>query len=119
MPIRSDNRPEFITRAVVRGWIVAVGAWTAYIEPGSPWESGYCESFNARLRDERFNDEIFYSLAEAKVVIEGWQRHYNMERPHSSLGYRPPAPEVTQWPASPSGSAPPTIPAIATKPSMH
>ncbi|KKN70010.1 hypothetical protein LCGC14_0435550, partial [marine sediment metagenome] len=97
--IRSDNGPEFIARAV-REWIVAVGAKTAFIEPGSPWENGYCESFNARLRDELLNGEIFYSLAEAKVVIESWRRHYNTARPHSSLGYRPPAPQVVQWPAS-------------------
>jgi len=74
--IRSDNGPEFIARAV-REWIVAVGAKAAFIEPGSPWENGYCESFNARLRDELLNGEIFYSLAEAKVVIESWRRHYN------------------------------------------
>ena len=74
--IRSDNCPEFIATAV-REWIVAVGAKTAFIEPGSPWENGYCESLHARLRDELLNGEIFYSLAEAKVVIESWRRHYN------------------------------------------
>ena len=98
--IRSDNGPEFIAKAL-REWIVAVGAKTAFIEPGSPWENGYCESFNSRLRDELLNGEIFYSLAEAKVVIESWRCHYNTERPHSSLGYRPPAPQVVQWPAAP------------------
>jgi hypothetical protein len=76
---------EFVARAV-RDWIAAVGARTAYIEPGSPWENGYCESFNAKLRDELLNGEIFYSLAEAKTVIESWRRHYNPKRPHSSLG---------------------------------
>jgi hypothetical protein len=85
--------PEFIAKAV-REWIAAVGAKTAYIEPGSPWENGYCESFNSKLRDELLNGEIFYSLAEAKIIIESWRRHYNTRRPHSSLGYRPPAPEV-------------------------
>ena len=69
------------------------GSKTAYIEPGSPWENGYCESFNARLRDELLNGEIFYSLKEAQIVIEQWWRHYNTERPQSALGYKPPAPE--------------------------
>jgi putative transposase len=91
--IRSDNGPEFVAKAV-RDWIAAVGAKTAYIEPGSPWENGHCESFNAKLRDELLNGEIFYSLVEARIVIESWRRHYNTKRPHSSLGYRPPAPEV-------------------------
>jgi transposase InsO family protein len=90
--IRSDNGPEFIAEAV-RKWIAAVGANTAYIEPGSPWENGYVESFNARLRDELLNGEIFYSLKEAQIIIESWRQHYNQIRPHSSLGYRPPAPE--------------------------
>ena len=67
--VRSDNGPEFIAKAV-RDWIVAVGAMTAFIEPGSPWENGYCESFNSKLRDELLNGEIFYSMAEAKVIIE-------------------------------------------------
>jgi putative transposase len=96
--IRSDNGPEFIA-ARVRSWIAAVGAHTAYIEPGSPWENGYCESFNARLRDELLHGEIFYSLKEAQTVIEMWRRHYNTARPHSALGYRPPAPETVPWPA--------------------
>ena len=91
--IRSDNGPEFVA-AALREWIAAVGAKTAYIEPGSPWENGYCESFNGKLRDELLNGEIFYSLKEAKVMIESWRRHYNTVRPHSSLGYRPPAPQV-------------------------
>jgi len=96
--IRSDNGPEFIA-AALREWIAAVGAKTAYIEPGSPWENGYVESFNGKLRDELLNGEIFYTLAEAKIVIEQWRRHYNTVRPHSSLGYKPPAPEVLSWPA--------------------
>lgn len=116
--IRSDNGPEFVAKAV-RDWIAAVGAKTAYIEPGSPWENGYCESFNAKLRAELLNGEIFYSLAEAKVVIETWHRHYNTKRPHSSLGYKAPAPEVVQWRASPSGPASPATPAVAPRPIMH
>ena len=91
--IRSDNGPEFIAQAV-RDWIAAVGAKTAYIEPGSPWENGYCESFNGRFRDELLNGEIFYSLREAQIIIEEWRKHYNTKRPHSALGYRPPAPET-------------------------
>jgi transposase InsO family protein len=90
--IRSDNGPEFIARKV-RDWIAAVGTKTAYIEPGSPWENGYCESFNARFRDELLNGELFYSLKEAQILIEEWRIHYNTFRSHSSLGYRPPAPE--------------------------
>lgn len=97
--IRSDNGPEFIAKAV-QAWITAVGAQTAYITPGSPWENGYIESFNTRLRGEFLNGEIFYSLKEAKILIEVWRHHYNTLRPHSSLGYRPPAPEVWLWPAS-------------------
>ena len=78
----------------VRGWITAVGAKTAFIEPGSPWENGYCESFNGRMRDELLNGEVFYSLREAQIIIENWRKHYNTKRPHSALGYRPPAPEA-------------------------
>ena len=91
--IRSDNRPEFVALAV-RDWITAVGAKTAYIEPGSPWENGYCESFNGRFRDELLNGEVFYTLREAQIIIEKWRQHYNTKRPHSALGYRPPAPEA-------------------------
>ncbi|MEP9374957.1 IS3 family transposase [Mesorhizobium sp. KR1-2] len=116
--VRSDNGPEFIAKAV-REWIVAVGAQTAFIEPGSPWENGYCESFNSKLRDELLNGEIFYSLAEAKVIIEAWRRYYNTERPHSSLGYKPPAPEAIVWPAPQRGSAPPSAQTMAGKPIMH
>ena len=83
--IRSDNGPEFIAKAV-QEWIAAVGAKTAYIAPGSPWENGYVESFNARLRDELLDGEIFYSLREAQIIIEGWRQHYNTVRPHASLG---------------------------------
>ena len=91
--IRSDNGPEFVAKAV-QDWIAGLGAKTAYIERGSPWENGYIESFNARLRDELLNGEIFYTLREAQIVIESWRRHYNTIRPHASIGYKPPAPEV-------------------------
>ena len=89
--IRSDNGPEF-TAEKVRDWLRRVGVRTLYIEPGSPWENGYNESFNGKLRDELLNGEIFFTLREAQVVIERWRREYNQVRPHSSLGYRPPAP---------------------------
>jgi len=89
--IRSDNGPEMTSR-LVRGWLEQVGARTLFIEPGSPWENGYNESFNGKLRDECLSAEIFYSLKEARVVIELWRRHYNTRRPHSALGYRAPAP---------------------------
>ena len=91
--IRSDNGAE-MTAKIVRGWFAKLGAKTLYIEPGSPWENGYCESFNGKLRDECLNGEIFNSLKEAKVVIQQWRKHYNTIRPHSSLNYRPPAPQT-------------------------
>jgi Transposase and inactivated derivatives len=91
--IRSDNGPEFIAQEV-RSWVEAVGAQCAFIEPGSPWENGYVESFNARLRDELLNGEIFYTLKEAQILIEQWRIHYNTIRPHSALGYKPPAPQA-------------------------
>ena len=75
-------------------WIGGVGAKTAYIMPGSPWENGFIKSFNARLRDDLLDGEIFYSLAEARIIVESWRRHYNTVRPHQSLGYKPPAPEA-------------------------
>ncbi len=101
--VRSDNGPEFIARAV-RKCIAAVGARTAFIEPGSPWENGYCESFNSKLRDELLNGELFYSLAEARIVIECWRQHDNTQRPHSSLCYKPPAPPAVLWPGPPPSS---------------
>ena len=110
--IRSDNGPEFIAQAL-RDWLTAVGSKTAYIMPGSPWENGYCESFNSKLRDELLNGEIFYTLKEAKIVIEQWRQHYNTIRPHSSLRYQPPAPEVLQWPASQLKPATPTTQRLA------
>jgi transposase InsO family protein len=91
--IRSDNGPEFTAKAV-RNWLERVGVKTRFIEPGSPWENGYIESFNGKLRDEVLNREIFYTLREAQVIIEGWRKEYNTFRPHSSLGYRPPVPEA-------------------------
>jgi len=91
--IRSDNGPEF-TATVVREWLSNIGVKTLFIEPGSPWENGYVESFNGKLRDELLNGEIFDTLLEAKTVIVSWRNEYNSIRPHSSLGYRPPAPEA-------------------------
>ncbi len=96
--IRSDNGAEFTAKAV-RGWLARVNVKTLYIAPGSPWENGYIESFNGKLRDELLNREIFYTLGEAKILIERWRQEYNTFRPHSALGYRPPAPEAVQWPA--------------------
>ena len=93
--IRSDNGPEF-TAKKVREWLQRVDVQTLFIEPGSPWENGYVESFNGKLRDELLNREIFYTLTEAQVLIERWRRDYNWHRPHSSLGYRPPAPEAIE-----------------------
>jgi transposase InsO family protein len=115
--IRSDNGPEFVAEAV-QAWITAVGAKTAYIERGSRWENGYIESFNARLRDELLNGEIFYTLREAQIVIESWRRHYNSIRPHASLGYKPPAPEVflTAFAAWPAALRPPASPATLARP---
>ena len=91
--IRSDNGPEF-TAKEIRKWLNRVGVKTLFIEPGSPWENGYIESFNGKLRDELLNSEIFTTLTEAKILIEEWRREYNGVRSHSSLGYRPPAPEA-------------------------
>ena len=91
--IRPDNEPEFIAIAL-REWLKQVGVQTLFIEPGSPWENGYNESFNGKLRDELLNGEIFCSLKEAQILIEQWRCHYNTARPHSSLGNHPPAPET-------------------------
>jgi transposase InsO family protein len=98
--IRADNGPEF-TAKVVREWLGRQEVKTLYIEPGSPWENGYVESFNGKLRDELLNREVFDTLLEAKALIEDWRKEYNHVRPHSSLGYRPPAPQ-TILPASSS-----------------
>jgi transposase InsO family protein len=91
--IRSDNGPEFVSKTV-RNWLNIGGTQALYIEPGSPWENGYIESFNGKLRDELLNLEIFDTLFEAKVLVERWRNEYNIIRPHSSLGYCPPAPET-------------------------
>jgi putative transposase len=108
----------------VQGCIAAVGAKTATITPGSPWENGCVESFNARLRDELLECEIFYSLREAEVVIESWRRHYNTVRPHASLRFRPPAPEVVMptfaaWPAALRRPASPTTQVVAPRPTLN
>ncbi|WP_374834318.1 IS3 family transposase [Daeguia caeni] len=118
--IRSDNGPEFIATAV-QDWITAVGAKTAYIAPGSPWENGYIESFNARLRDELLDGEIFYTLKEARIIVESWRRHYNTVRPHGSLGYKPPAPEVfiPAFARAALQPQPAMPPALAPRPSLH
>ena len=91
--IRSDNGPEFTAKRV-RDWLANLEVKTLFIEPGSPWENGYIESFNGKQRDELLNREVFYSLVEAKILIEQWRKEYNQIRPHSALCYRPPAPEA-------------------------
>lgn len=121
--VRSENGPEFIAQAV-RDWIAAVGAKTSYITPGSPWENGYIESFNARRRDELLNGEIFDSLKEAKIIIVSWRQHYNTVRPHASLGYRPPAPEVfiptsAAWSAAQPRPATPPTRSLSQEAPMH
>ena len=121
--IRSDNGPAFVAKAV-QAWITGVGAKTAYITPGSPWENGYVERFNARLRDELLNGEIFYTLKAAQIVIESWRRHDDTVRPHASQGYRPPAPEVfrpafTAWPAALARPAPPAKLPVVERPPAH
>ena len=109
--IHSGNGPDFVA-AAVKAWITGLGARPAYIEPGSPWENGYVESFNGKFRDQLLACEAFNTLTEARVLIEQWRKHYNTVRPHSSLGYRPPAPEVVLPkvpalvpPPGPTGSA--------------
>jgi putative transposase len=115
--------PEFVAKTV-QSWIGAAGAKTAYIEPGSPWENGYIESFNARLRDELLNGELFYSQMEAQAIIECWRRHYNGVRPHTPLGYQPPAP-VTRvpsrnaWPSALVDAAPTATLGLAIRPTLH
>jgi transposase InsO family protein len=102
--IRSDNGPEFAAKAI-RDWLDRLGVRTLFIEPGSPWENGYIESFNARMRDELLDREIFYSLEDVRVMVENWRVHYNTVRPHSALGYRPPSPKAIAPPAWLLGSA--------------
>jgi putative transposase len=94
-PIRSDHGPEFIARQL-RHWLTALQVAPLSIEPGSPWEKGYCESFNGKMRDQLLNGELFYTLKEAHIIIERWRIHSNTVRPHSSLGGQPPAPETRQ-----------------------
>ena len=91
--IRSDNGPEFIADAI-REWLGRLSVQTLYVEPGSPWENGFCESFNGTFRDNLLDGEIFYSLKEAQIIVGEWVKHYNHERPHSALGYRPTVPQV-------------------------
>ncbi len=98
--LRSDNGPEFCAK-IVREWLTWLDVRTLFIEPGSPWENGYSESFNGKLRDELLDREIFFTLREAQVLIEGWRQHYNTVRPHSALGYRPPAPATRVFPVRP------------------
>lgn len=93
--IRSDNGPEFIAKKLVK-WLKDLEVGPLFIQPGSPWENGYVESFNGKMRDQFLNGEIFYSLFEAKVLIERWRVHYNTIRPHSSLNGKPPAPKTIQ-----------------------
>jgi putative transposase len=95
--IRSDNGAEFTAKSI-RKWLNELGTKTVYIEPGSPWENGYIESFNGKLRDELLNREIFYTLQEAKILIEHWKKEYNQVRPHSALRYKPPAPQAVLMP---------------------
>ncbi len=101
--IRSDNGPEFCAEAVKR-WLKRLEVNTLFIEPGSPWENGYIESFNGKLRDELLNAEVFTTLTEAQILIADWRNHYNRYRPHSSLSYRPPAPNA--WTISPIPATP-------------
>ena len=103
--VRSDNGAEF-TAARVREWVQRLGVTALFIEPGSPWENGYNESFNGKLRDELLNGEVFYTLQEAQILIEQWRVHYNTIRPHSSLGYRPPAPQSIQPLVMPASGTP-------------
>ncbi len=98
---------------------MAVGARTAFIEPGRPRENGTCESFDSKLRDDFLNGEIFSSLAMARIVIEGWRGHYNTRRPHASLGYRPPAPAAVPWPKAPPQPGSKATSTVAAKPTMH
>ena len=93
--IRSDKGPEFVAKELMK-WFKSLDVKPLFIQPGSPWKNGFIESFNACMRDELLNGEIFYTLLEAKVIIEMWVKHYNTKRPHSSLNYRTPVPEVLQ-----------------------
>ncbi len=119
-PLPASGSASLHLATAVQTWLGQIGVKTLYIAPGSPWENGYNESFNGSLRDELLNGEIFYSLAEARVLIEAWRRHYNTVRPHSSLGYRPPAPDTATPPLPASGSASLHLrPAMAAETTMH
>ena len=104
----SDNGPEFCAKSV-REWLAWLEVRTLFIEPGSPWENGYSESFNGKLRDEHLDREIFCTQREAQVLSEWWRQHYNTVRPHSALGYRPPAPAARAFPTL----APQPLPVLA------
>ncbi|MDP7372231.1 MAG: integrase core domain-containing protein, partial [Nitrospinota bacterium] len=108
--IRSDNGSEFTAKRV-REWLSGLGVKTLFVERGSPWENGYVESFIGKMRDELLNREVFYTLDEAKVLVERWRQEYNRIRPHSALGYRPPAPEAIEPP--PPGLATLRLPEVA------
>ena len=103
--LRSDNGPEFVSQTL-REWLARLEVGTLYIEPGSPWENGFIESFNGKLRDELLNLEVFDTLPETQVLVERWRREYNTRRPHSSLGYRPPAPEAFEPLSASYGATP-------------
>ena len=111
--LRSDNGGEF-TAQVVRDWLGRLGVTTLFIAPGSPWENGYVESLIGKLRDELLNGEIFYTLKEAQILIERWRKEYNQVRPHSSLGYRPPAPEALEWPLGATRPGAPNMAGLLT-----
>lgn len=112
--LRSDNGPELCAK-IVRGWLHWLGVHTLFIEPGSPWENGYNEAFNGKLRDELLDREVFFTLQEAQVLIERWRQHYNRIRPHSALGYRPPAPEARAFPTL----SPESVPVLALGASLN
>lgn len=113
--IRSDNGSEFTAKSI-KTWLKRLGVKTLYIGPGSPWENGYNESFNARLRDELLNGELFYTLKEAQIITEQWRHHYNHVRPHSSLGYRPPAPRAKTEEADYATAPPASLTRTDTEP---
>ena len=115
--IRSDNGPEFMATAV-REWLGRLSVKTAFIEPGSPWDNGYNERSNGKLRDELLDREVLYTLAEARVLIGAWRRHYNTVRPHSALGYRPPAHEAVSRPSRPAPWPPSGSAALRFPPTM-
>jgi len=117
--IRSDNGPEFIANTVQQ-CLAKIEVKTLYIAPASPWKNDYCVSFNGSMQDELLNGEIFVTLAEAQILIEAWRLHYNTVRPHSSLGYRPPAPKTAKPPWLPSGFASLHLrPAMAPEAILH